>query len=86
MEGLPVPNPWAPWYDKAFGFVVRAEDEQAARALASKDAGDEAGGRDHSVTPPRERPNPWLDPDLSSCVELTAEGSSEVVMKDFAAA
>jgi hypothetical protein len=34
---------WEPWYDKAFGFVVRANSETEARKLASGDAG--VGGR-----------------------------------------
>ena len=33
--------PWDPWYDKAFGFVVRSETEEDARALAAKECGDE---------------------------------------------
>lgn len=88
LDGLPEDrskNPWRPWYDKAFGFVVRAEDESAARALAGGDAGDEAG-RDYNAGTSRERPNPWLDAALSSCVELTPEGAAEVVIRDFAAA
>lgn len=84
-DNLPKKNPWEPWFDKAFGFVVRAEDEAAARTLAAAAAGDEAG-RDYSTTPPSDRPNPWLDPALSSCVELTPDGAAEVVIKDFAAA
>jgi len=27
-------NPWIPWYDKCFGLVIRAVDEQEARDLA----------------------------------------------------
>ncbi len=34
-------NPWKPWYDKAFSFVVRAETEEDARKLAHKNAGSE---------------------------------------------
>ena len=30
--------------------------------------------------------NPWLDPALSTCVELLPDGSVGVVMKDFASA
>jgi hypothetical protein len=42
VENLPIDdNPWDPWYDKAFGFVILAETEADARALADKNAGDE---------------------------------------------
>ena len=37
-------NPWDPWFDKAFGFVVRANSEQDARMFTHKDAGDENRG------------------------------------------
>lgn len=67
--------PWEPWWDKAFGFVVRAESEAAARLLVSTSdhCGDEGAGS-------------WLDGKLSVCDELTADGAAAVVMKDFASA
>ena len=64
---------WEPWYDKAFGFVVRAENEYNARLLASKDAGCEEASA-------------WLDPAQSSCEELASNGEGEVIMRDFASA
>ena len=78
-------NPWEPWYDKAFGFVVRAETEEQARAMAHDDAGDEncamfLGGKT------AETHAPWRDAKYSTCVELTAEGAAEVVMQDFSRA
>ena len=36
-------NPWNPWFDRAFGFVVRAKTETEARELAHSQAGDENG-------------------------------------------
>lgn len=77
-EDLPPENdPWEPWYDKAFGFVVQAKDEEAARRLADIDAGDENGSL-------RAEGHPWLDPGLSTCVELRVEGEEEyVIMEDF---
>ena len=78
-------NPWAPWYDKAFGFVVRAETEDEARALAHADAGDENRneflGRKVADTN-----QPWKDAKYSTCVELLPKGAAGVVMKDFASA
>lgn len=69
-------SPWVPWYDKAFGFVVRAETEEQARELAHAQGGDEN----------RAEHEPWKNPLLSSCKELTAEGPAEVVIQDFKSA
>lgn len=78
-------NPWDPWYDKAFGFVVRADTEAEARDMAHAEAGDEnremfLGGKTANTN------EPWRDAKYSTCVELTAEGHAEVVMQDFARA
>lgn len=78
-------NPWDPWYDKAFGFVVRAETESAARQFADKDAGDENRGEFLQMTI-AQTTNPWLDEKYSTCEPLNADGEAGVVMKDFAAA
>lgn len=68
------PNwPWEPWYDKAFGFVVRAETEGEARAFAAADCGDE--GRDA-----------WMSYSRSSCEELSQEGDAGVIVQDYASA
>jgi hypothetical protein len=68
---------WTPWYDKAFGFVVRADDEKQARELASKEAGDEGA-------------KAWLNPQQSLCeIVGDAVGNGEeaqVLLRDFAAA
>ena len=69
-------DPWEPWFDKAFGFIVRAKNEEQARHFASEDAGDEN----------RDGHEPWLDPKYTSCVELEVEGELGIVMKDFHAA
>ena len=68
-------NPWSPWFDKAFGFVVRAETEQEARNLAHGAAGDE-----------NRHGSPWLEPKFSTCAELIPEGEIGIVVRDFAAA
>src|SRR5688572_16143402 len=54
-------RPWDPWYEKAFGYVVRAMSEERARQFASEQAGDEGMGAN----------SPWLDPSLSRCQLLT---------------
>jgi hypothetical protein len=64
---------WDPWYDKTFGFVIRAESELQARALA-----DEADGSENS---PSNRP--WLDASQATCVEITGDGSAEIILKDM---
>jgi hypothetical protein len=76
-------NPWEPWYDKAFGFVVRAETDTEARDMAHAEAGDENRGEFLSRTTANTN-QPWKDAKYSTCVELLPEGAAEVVMKDFA--
>lgn len=81
----PGDNPWRPWYDKLFGVVVRADTKQKARMEAAKTAGEE---RFYPWTDPGRgglprRRNPWRDPKLSSCVELTVDGPVAVIIKDF---
>lgn len=41
-----VSEPWAPWYYKVFGFVIRALTESDARSMAAADAGVHADPRD----------------------------------------
>jgi hypothetical protein len=69
-EGDPI---WQPWYDKTFGFVVRAETEADARRFASEDCGDEG-------------PQAWLSSEHSTCVELTPDGEPGIVIQNHAAA
>lgn len=78
-------NPWEPWYDKAFGFVVRAETEAKARDMAHAGAGDENRGM-FLGEKTADTNEPWRNAKYSTCVELTAEGPAEVVMQDFASA
>ncbi len=75
-------DPWEPWYDKAFGFVVRAETEKEARQLANNEAGEENKGEflGETIT------TPWLDSKYSSCNVLTRDGMSEVIISDFRSA
>jgi hypothetical protein len=60
---------WKPWYDKAFGFVVRAQSEGEARLLAAKMCGDE-------------KENAWLDSANSTCIELLPDGKEGVIIRD----
>ena len=83
VEGLPEDeenNPWEPWFDKTFGFVVRAENEQEARKLANAAGGRETGKIANIVY--RTGGDPWLDPKFSTCTELVPEGEAEVIIRD----
>jgi hypothetical protein len=78
-------NPWNPWYDKCFGFVVRAETEEEARGIAHENAGDENRGEFLSQKTANTK-GPWKDARYSTCVELTADGERGMVLQDFHAA
>jgi hypothetical protein len=70
-----IADPWYGMYDKAYGFVVRAETESKARMIAHKNG----GGENKHI----KNVNPWLDRSLSSCKELTTEGDSEMIIQDY---
>lgn len=75
----PGAGPWKPWFDKTFGFVVRAGSPERARKIADENAGDEnreSGFYGH----------PWLDPALSSCKVLRQDGPEGLILQDFHAA
>lgn len=69
-----IDDPWGSWYDKCFGFVIRAENEAHAREIADLNAGDENR---------TSKPNAWLDPDYSTCEILDGSGDAGMVMQDF---
>ncbi len=75
---------WDPWYDKSFGFVVRADTEERAREVANSNGGDETGPAKVDIY--RTGGDPWLDPKQSTCEELTADGDECMVIQDFASA
>jgi hypothetical protein len=77
-------NPWEPWYDKAFGFVVRAETEEKARELITRDQ--KSGGFSWNDHYGDEGPRAWADPKYSWCEEITQEGQEQVIIRDFASA
>lgn len=60
-----------PTWDVADGFVVRAETEEQARAIAAKRAGDEGS-------------QVWLRYSAgSTCEELTADGEPGIILRDY---
>ena len=71
----PDAGPWSPWYDRCFGFVIRADSESQARRETEGATGDEQVGLDGS--------NPWLDATLTTCVELTETGDAGIIISDF---
>ena len=73
---------WRPWYDKCFGAVVAAETETGARSLI--EPGDEDSSKDNWKSP-EEQFNPWLDPTLSTCVELESTEAGQII-QDFRSA
>lgn len=68
-------DPWQPPHDRAFGFVVRAADEEQARWLAHQ-AGGEENGEVSGVSP-------WLDSNYSNCEPVRPDGSDEVLLVNF---
>lgn len=75
-------NPWVPWYDKAFGHVVRAETEEEAREIAHNNAGDENRGEFLGEKISKTE-SPWKDSKYSTCIELVHEGESGLIITDF---
>jgi hypothetical protein len=78
ISGQEEEGAWDPWYDKCFGFVIRAESEETARKLADTNAGDENLKDTH----------PWLDSKQSTCTPLHADSDNkeEIIIRDFNAA
>lgn len=76
-------NPWTPWFDKAFGLVVRAETEHEARSIAQQHGGAE---KDCICTNEEtgDTTTPWLDEKYSRCEELTHEGMAGLILEDIA--
>ena len=68
-------NPWEPWYDKAFGFIIRATNEDEARQFAHKNAGGENRIANTVI--------PWLDSKYTTCDELMPEGVPGLIIQDF---
>lgn len=65
-------NPWFTEYEKAHGFVIRAADESDARNVA-----DENGSAENQWD------HPWLDPTMTTCTELTPDGTPGLILRDY---
>ena len=75
-------GPWNPWYDKCFGAVVCAQNENAARFELARE-------REARAVPGSESPEVWLDVALTTCAQLGAAepdedpwGPADVVLLD----
>lgn len=80
-------NPWEPWYDKCFGYVIKAETEEDARQIAHNHAGDE--NRDKFLNKKTsDTIEPWIESKYSTCIELTTnfECEDDYIIRDFASA
>lgn len=73
---------WKPWFDKCFGFVIRAETESHARQLAQEFSIE----NDHAEIEELEGSHAWVDPMYSSCTELVQDGNYGVIIKDLKSA
>lgn len=81
----PKRKPWDPWYDKCFGFVIRAETESQARLMASVQSGDEDGLMSKEE---KKKDSVWLAPHLTVCHEIAynVSGKEDTIIRDFHAA
>lgn len=78
-------NPWEPWFNKCFGFIIRAETEAKARKIAHENAGEENRGEflNKKITKTK---SPWLDKKYSTCIEVASNGNPGIIMEDIAKA
>jgi len=74
-------NPWEPWFDKCFGFVIRAKGEKRAREYADTNAGDENRAEFLRKQIAKTK-HPWLNSDYTTCIPLTSEGPEGIVIKE----
>lgn len=68
-------SPWKPWYDKCFGLVVRAKNEQQAREIAAKET--QSYSWEHI-----KGGSAYLHAEHSSCEPLSPKGQTGVIIKD----
>lgn len=74
-------DPWEPYYEKTFGFVVRAASAEDARQIADRNSGNENQPKYRGNELVHEK-HPWLDERLSTCTELCADGEPGVIIQD----
>ena len=67
-----IKDPFSEW-DIYTGFVVRAEDEQAARQLALEERSESWIGNKGE----------WLSAEFATCTEIALAGDAEVILYNF---
>lgn len=70
-------NPWKPWTDKVFGFVIRAHTAIEARIIAHRNAGHE----NDNMLLTKDIQEPWLKSEYSTCEILAQDGRIGIVLK-----
>lgn len=75
-------DPWEPWYDKYFGFIICAPTEEEARTLAHMREGNENSGKFLGRQTSKTK-QPWLDCKYSTCVELKPTDETKIIMDDY---
>jgi hypothetical protein len=77
-------HPWAPWFDKVFGMVVRAASEVEARTLAQAQSGAEGRGIYDALGCEEEEiaADVWLDAAHTACEVLASDGPPGVILVD----
>ena len=81
VDDLHDDDPWSPWYDRCFGFIIRAGTEREAREIANQNAGEENRGEflNEKIA---NTTTPWLDSKYSTCEVLTGDGEPGVILED----
>lgn len=74
---------WKPWYDKSFGFIVCAPDEETARQLAFIESGAEEPNRYEHIS--KYIKVAW-SAEHSTCEQLVAGPEVKVIIQDFQSA
>jgi len=59
-------------WECVIAFIIRAESEEQARAIAAANCGDEGAAA-------------WTDPALSTCEILQPSGEAGIIMRDYCA-
>ncbi len=78
-EGLSLAvNPWEPWYNKTFGFVIRAKNEEIARMTAALTATDDL----YADSKGKEGQQAWIQSKFSTCEELAVDGPEGIIIAD----
>lgn len=72
-------DPWDDPYGCMHSLVVRAENEERARKIASNHAGDE----DWVIRYGEHYDGVWTNPDLTSCKQLQKEGEEGVINRYY---